>query len=94
MAPVLPLRCFLFLLPNYIHINAIMMQHFHILTRWDNTPLSPRPVGSNTSEEEEEVNNISGAVREQLGSKMSSIRVARVRGGGEGGHADHDKGGD
>ena len=49
---------------------------------------------SNTSEGEEEVNNISGAVREQLGSKMSSIRVARVRGGGEGGHADHDKGGD
>ena len=33
VALVLPLRCFLFLLPNYINICAIIMQYFHILTR-------------------------------------------------------------
>ena len=27
VARVLPLRCFLFLLPNNIHIHAIMLQH-------------------------------------------------------------------
>ena len=29
VAQVLPLRCFLFLLPNNIHVNAIMMQRLH-----------------------------------------------------------------
>ena len=29
---VLPLKCFLFLLPNFIHVYAIVMQ-FHILTK-------------------------------------------------------------
>ena len=33
VALVLPLRCFLFLLPNYIHVYANMMQYCHILTR-------------------------------------------------------------
>ena len=28
VARVLPLRCFLFLLPNYMHVYAIIMQHF------------------------------------------------------------------
>ena len=32
-AIILPLRCFLFLLPNYIQISAIIIQYFHILTR-------------------------------------------------------------
>ena len=33
VAQVLPLRCFLFLLSYYIHVNAIMIQHFYVLTR-------------------------------------------------------------
>ena len=33
VALVLLLRCFLFLLPNYIHVYAIIMQYFHILSR-------------------------------------------------------------
>ena len=33
VAGVLPLRCFLFQLPNYIHICAIIMQYFSLLTR-------------------------------------------------------------
>ena len=33
VARVLPLRYFLFLLPNYIHICTIIMQYVYILTR-------------------------------------------------------------
>ena len=33
VARVLPLKCFLFLLPYYIHVNAIMRQQIHIMTR-------------------------------------------------------------
>ena len=52
---VLPLRCFLSLLPNYIHVYAIIMFYFCTLTRVvycnrntsqpQNTPLSSLPVG-------------------------------------------------
>ena len=52
---ILPLRCFLFLLPKYIHVYAIMMQYFNILTRGSIatgilstyiTSLASLPVGS------------------------------------------------
>ena len=33
VAHVLPLRCFFILLPNYGHVNTIVIEHFHILTR-------------------------------------------------------------
>ena len=56
VARVLPLRCFLFVLPNYIHICAIIMcNSFHIFTRWEygnkkipslNTPIYLLLVGS------------------------------------------------
>ena len=54
VARVLPLRYFLFLLPNYMHVYAIIMQHFldfdeRVVLHQEyspNTPLSSLPVGS------------------------------------------------
>ena len=48
----LSLRCFLFLLPNYIHVYAITMEYFFIICLQEgsiatpNTPFSSLPVGS------------------------------------------------
>ena len=56
VARVLPLRYFLFLLPNYSRVYAMMMQYLHILRALatgilptPNTSLSSLPVGSKTS---------------------------------------------
>ena len=53
VAGILPLKCFLFLLPKYIHVYAIMMQQFSYLDKGKycnrNTPdpqYSPRLTSS------------------------------------------------
>ena len=38
LAQVLPLRCFLFFVPNYIHVYAIIMQYFSHLDKREVLP--------------------------------------------------------
>ena len=85
---VLPLRCFLISLPNYIHICASIMQYFHILTRGKciatgilpipNSSLSLFPVGSKISNPEDGAlpqRNIPAPINSSINQQSTEVHV-------------------